>query len=44
MKILVFAKPAARRAEIRKMADIIPGFDACFSISVKEAPVDGRAN
>jgi uncharacterized protein len=44
MKILVFAKPAARRASVVPMASMVPGFDACFSIAVKEPAVDGRAN
>jgi uncharacterized protein YggU (UPF0235/DUF167 family) len=44
MKILVFAKPSARRAKIEKMGNIIPGFDACFSIAIKEPAQDDRAN
>lgn len=44
MKILVFAKPAARRAALSQMASIVPGFDSCFSVAVKEPAVDGRAN
>ncbi len=44
MKILVFAKPGARRASIEKMENLIPGFDGCFSIAVKEPAEDGRAN
>jgi uncharacterized protein (TIGR00251 family) len=44
MKILVFAKPSARRTLIEKMENIIPGFDACFSIAIKEPAQDGRAN
>ena len=44
MKILVFAKSGARRASLTKMASLVPGFDACFSIAVREKPVDGDAN
>jgi len=44
MKILVFAKPGARRAALTKMASIVPGFDAAFSVAVKEPAIDGRAN
>ena len=44
MKILVFAKPGARRASLAQMASIVPGFDASFSIAVKEPAIDGRAN
>jgi len=44
MKILVFAKPGARRADIKKMENLMPGFDASFSIAVKEPAEDGRAN
>jgi hypothetical protein len=44
MKILVFAKPGARKASLVQMASIIPGFDACFSVAVKEPAIDGRAN
>jgi hypothetical protein len=35
MKILVFAKPHAKRASIEKMENIIPGFDASFSVAVE---------
>ena len=44
MKILVFAKPGAKRAAIKEMENLVPGFDACFSVAVKEPPEDGRAN
>ncbi len=44
MKILIFAKPGAKRVSIKKMEDLVPGFDACFSVAVKEPAEDGRAN
>ena len=44
MKILIFAKPRARRAGVKTMENLIPGFDACFSVAVKEPAEDGRAN
>jgi uncharacterized protein YggU (UPF0235/DUF167 family) len=44
MKILVFAKPGAKRALVKKMEDLVPGFDASFSVAVKEPAEDGRAN
>jgi len=44
MKILVFAKPGAKRAEVKKLENIVPGFDASFSVAVKEPAQDGRAN
>lgn len=44
MKILIFAKPGAKRAGIKKMKDLVPGFDACFSIAVRELAEDGCAN
>lgn len=44
MKILVFAKPGAKRASIKKMRNIISGFDECFSITVHEPAYNGRAN
>ncbi|MGB7958055.1 MAG: DUF167 domain-containing protein [Minisyncoccia bacterium] len=44
MKILVFAKPGAKRAVVKKLEDLVPGFDESFSVSVKEPAEDGRAN
>jgi uncharacterized protein len=44
MKILIFAKPSAKRASVKEMENIIPGFDASFSVAVKEPAEDGRAN
>ena len=44
MKILVFAKPGAKRASVKKMEDLIPGFDACFSVAVHAPAQDGAAN
>ena len=44
MKILVFAKPHAKRASIEKMENIIPGFEASFSVAVREPAEEGRAN
>ena len=44
MKILVFAKPAAKRTAVEKLENIVPGFDASFSVAVKEPAQDGRAN
>jgi uncharacterized protein YggU (UPF0235/DUF167 family) len=44
MKILVFAKPGAKRATVKKLEDLVPGFDAAFSVAVKEPAEDGRAN
>lgn len=44
MKILIFAKPGAKRVFIKKMENLVPGFDACFSVAVKEPAEDGRAN
>jgi uncharacterized protein YggU (UPF0235/DUF167 family) len=44
MKILIFAKPGAKRTLVKKMEDLVPGFDASFSIAVKEPAQDGRAN
>jgi uncharacterized protein (TIGR00251 family) len=44
MKLLVFAKPGAKQASVKKMQDMIPGFDGCFSAAVKEPAEDGRAN
>ncbi len=44
MKILVFAKPGARRASVEKMENLIPGFDACFSVAVRAPAQDGAAN
>lgn len=44
MKILVFARPGAKRASIKKMENLVPGFDACFSVLVKEPAEGGRAN
>jgi uncharacterized protein YggU (UPF0235/DUF167 family) len=44
MKILVFAKPGAKRTSVKKMEDLVPGFDASFSVAVKEQAEAGRAN
>jgi uncharacterized protein YggU (UPF0235/DUF167 family) len=44
MKILIFARPGAKHASFKKMEDLVPGFDACFSIAVKEPAEGGRAN
>lgn len=44
MKILVFAKPGARREAIKKLEDLVPGFDESFSVAVREPAEDGRAN
>lgn len=44
MKILIFAKPGARRIGVKKMPLPIPGFDACFSVAVHERAHDGEAN
>jgi hypothetical protein len=44
MKILVFAKPGAKCPSVKKMEDLMPGFDATFSVAVKEPAEDGRAN
>lgn len=44
MKILVFAKPGAKRTSVKKMEDLVPGFDASFSVAVKEPAEAGRAN
>jgi len=44
MKILVFAKPGAKRAKVEKMENLIPGYNACFSVSVKAPAENGRAN
>ncbi len=44
MKILVFAKPGAHHASIAKIEGLAPGFDACFSVAVKEPAEDGRVN
>jgi uncharacterized protein (TIGR00251 family) len=44
MKILVFAKPGAKRASVKKMENLMPGFDVSFSVAVKEPAQDGRAN
>lgn len=44
MKILIFAKPGARRIGVQKMPIQIPGFDACLSVAVRERAHDGAAN
>ncbi len=44
MKILVFTKPGARHALIKKLEDLVPGFDASFSVAVREPAEGGRAN
>jgi uncharacterized protein YggU (UPF0235/DUF167 family) len=44
MKILIFAKPGAKRMHVKKLEDIVPGFDASFSVAVKEPAEEGRAN
>jgi uncharacterized protein YggU (UPF0235/DUF167 family) len=44
MKVLVFAKPGAKRASVKKLENLIPGFDACFSVAVREPAEDNRAN
>lgn len=44
MKILVFAKPGAKRASVKEMENLIPGFGACLAVAVRELAEDGRAN
>ncbi len=44
MKILVFAKPGAKRPGVEEMENIIPGFDACLNVRVAEPAAEGRAN
>ena len=44
MKILVLAKPGARRTVCEELANLVPGFDACFSVAVREPARDGAAN
>ena len=44
MKILVFAKPGAKRASVKEADNLVPGFDASLSVAVKEPAEDGWAN
>lgn len=44
MKILVLAKPGAKCTSVKKMENLMPGFDASFSVAVQEPAEDGRAN
>jgi uncharacterized protein YggU (UPF0235/DUF167 family) len=44
MKILIFAKPGAKRREVKEMPLPMPGFDMCLSVAVAEAAYDGAAN
>ena len=44
MKILVLAKPGAKHASVKEIENLVPGFDASFSVAVKEPARDGRAN
>ena len=44
MKILIFAKPGARRIEVKEMPIPMQGFHACFSVAVRERAQGGEAN
>ena len=44
MKVLIFAKPGAKRTACSELENLVLGFDACLSIAVKEPARDGAAN
>ena len=44
MKILVFAKPGARRASVKAMENLVAGFDGTFLVAIKKPAEGGRAN